>query len=324
MVLFAAKRLLLTVPVLFVAVSLLFAMARATHSSPLRHAPPLGLEAAYGNANLRYKSADWKPPAITRNMERKFGIDKPWYVQYFRYLGGVARLDFGPTFTFQYQTVNQIIREQGPVTLELVALAFGFALVLGIPLALAAAARSGSLVDRLVTTLAATSLGLPSFFVATVLLWFLSVKVALVPPLGWDGVRAKILPSLVLSLVPMGLITRVLRTELLETRGREYVLAARAKGLRRSVVTLRHVLRPALIPIVSMMGPLLGQLVTGMFVVEWLFAIPGIGRYFIAAAQVGDYPLTLGLTVVLTAAIVLVNLAADLTLAVLDPRTRAA
>lgn len=324
MLLFAVKRLLCTVPVLLVAVTLLFGLMRAIHSSPLRHGPPLGLEANTGNANLRFKSGDPKPRAITRNMERKFGIDKPWYRQYVAYLEGLGRLDFGPTFTYQDLTVNEIIRDQGPVTLELVLLALGWALVLGIPLAVLAATRPGTIVDRTVTTVAATTLGLPNFFVSTVLLWLLAVKLGLVPTFGWAGFRAKLLPSFVLALVPFALITRVLRAELLEIRGREYVRAARAKGLRRGRVLRAHVLRPALIPVVAMIGPLLGHLVTGMFVVEWIFAIPGIGRYFIAAAEVGDYPLTLGLTVVLTAAIVIVNAAADVTLAVLDPRTRTA
>ena len=324
MVLFVAKRLLHTVPVLFVTATLVFGLTRAIPNNPLRHGPPLGLEANYGNANLRFKSGDWKPPAITRNMKRKFGLDRPWYRQYLHYVGGVARLDFGPTFTYQDLTVNDIIRQQGPVTLELVLLAFGWALALGVPLAVLAAVRTGTIVDRAVTAATAMTLGLPSFFVATVLLWLLAVKAGVVPTFGWAGFRAKLLPSFVLSLVPLALITRVLRVELLEIRGRDYVRAAAAKGLRRRRILLSYVLRPALIPVVTMIGPLLGQLVTGMFVVEWLFAIPGIGRYFIAAAQVGDYPLTLGLTIVLTTAIALANVAADVGLAVLDPRTRSA
>jgi oligopeptide transport system permease protein len=324
MLLFTVKRVLYTVPVLLVVVTLLFGLMRAIHSSPLRHGPPLLLEPNTGETNPRFKSGDPKPPAITRNMKRKFGLDKPWYDQYFHYVGGLVRLDFGPTFTYQDLTVNDIIRDGGPVTLELVLLAFGWAVALGVPLAALAAARTGTIVDRAVTAFTATTLGLPTFFVGTVLLWLLAVKAGVVPTFGWAGVRAKLLPSFVLALLPFALITRVLRAELLEIRGRDYVRAARAKGLRRGRLLYAHVLRPALIPITAMIGPLLGQLVTGMFIVEWIFAIPGVGRYFIAAAEVGDYPLTLGLTVVLTTAIVLANAAADVALAVLDPRTRSA
>jgi oligopeptide transport system permease protein len=182
--------------------------------------------------------------------------------------------------------------------------------------------RSGTPVDHAATALVAVTMGVPNFFIATVLLWLLAVKLGVVPTFGWDGWRAKLLPSFVLALVPLSLITRVLRAEMIETLGRDHVRTARAKGLRRSRVVRVHVLRSALIPVVSMTGPLLGSLVTGLFVVEYIFAIPGIGRYFIAAAGAGDYPLTLGLTVVLTAAIVLVNMLSDIALGALDPRIR--
>jgi oligopeptide transport system permease protein len=324
MLLFAIKRLLYTVPVLFAVVTMLFGLMQATHRDPLRHAPPLGLESNTGETNPRYKRGDPKPPAITHNIKRKLGLDKPLYDQYLHYVGGLVRLDFGHTFTYQNQTVNDVIRQGGPVTLELVLLALAWAVALAIPLAVLAAARAGTVVDRVVTASTAVTLGLPSFFVGTVLLWLLAVKGGVVPTFGWAGFRAKLLPSFVLSLVPFALITRVLRAELLEIRGRDYVQVARGKGLRRARILLAHVLRPALIPITSMVGPLLGQLVTGMFVVEWIFAIPGIGRYFVAASQVGDYPLALGLTVLLTMVIVVANAAADVALGVLDPRTRTA
>jgi oligopeptide transport system permease protein len=316
MLLFTVKRLLYTVPVLFVAVTLLFGLTRAIPNNPLKHGQPLGQ--AFTGEHL--------DNPVTPARKRKFGLDKPWYDQYGHYLGGLVRLNFGKAFVFGggTLTVNDIIRQQGHVTLELVLLAFGWALLLGIPLAVVAAARHGTILDRAVTVVTAMTLGLPSFFVGTVLLWLLSLKMGVVPTFGWAGFRAKLLPSFVLSLVPFAVITRVLRAELLEIWGREFVQAARAKGLRRRRILRKHVLRPALIPIVTLLGPLLGQLVTGMFVVEFIFNVPGIGRYFISASEVGDWPLTLGLTVVLTAAIALTNVAADVALAVLDPRTRSA
>jgi ABC-type dipeptide/oligopeptide/nickel transport system permease component len=317
MLAFTLKRVLWTIPVLLVCVTLLFGLMRAIQSSPLRHAPPLGL------SNVAWvKYGDWQPEAIRRNQERRLGIDKPWYVQYIRYLRSLARFDFGPTFTFPNRTVNSILREQGPITLELALLALGLAFALGIPLGVLAALWSGTLVDRVVTALVAVTMGVPAFFAAAVLLWLLAVKAGAVPAFGWDGWRAKLLPSFVLALGPLSMITRVLRAEMLAVLGNDYVRSARAKGLRRGRVLRVHVLRPALIPIVSMTGPLLGSLVMGLFVVEYMFAIPGIGRYFIAAAGVGDYPLTLGLTVVLTTAIVITNLLSDIALAALDPRIR--
>ena len=317
MLAFAVKRTLWTIPVLFVCVTILFGLMKAIDSSPLRHAPLLGL------SNVAWvKYSDYQPEGIRRNKERKMGLDKPWYVQYGRYMRSLARFDLGPTFTFEYRTVNSILREQGPVTLELVLLALGWAFLFGVPLGVFAALWSGSLFDRVATALIGVSMGIPNFFVAAMLGWLLAVKAGVVPVFGWDGWRSKLLPSFVLSLVPMALIARVLRAEMLEVLGAEYVRAARAKGLRRARVIRVHVLRPALIPVISMTGPLLGSLVTGLFVVEWAFAIPGIGRYFIAAAGAGDYPLTIGLTVALTTAIVLANLLSDIALAALDPRIR--
>jgi ABC-type dipeptide/oligopeptide/nickel transport system permease component len=317
MLAFTLKRVLWTIPVLLVCVTLLFGLMRAIQSTPLRHGPPLGL------SNVGWvKYGDWQPEAIKRNQERRMGLDKPWYVQYVRYLRSVARFDFGPTFTFRYRTVNSILREQGPITLVLILLALGWAFTIGIPLAIVAALRRGTLVDHIATGVIGVTLSLPTFFVAAMLVWLLAVKAGVVPTFGWEGWRAKLLPSFVLGLVPLSLITRVLRAEMIEVLGRDHIRTARGKGLRRARVVRVHVLRPALIPILSMTGPLIGSLVTGLFVVEYVFAIPGIGRYFIAAAGAGDYPLTLGLTVVLTAGIVFANLLADVAHAALDPRIR--
>jgi ABC-type dipeptide/oligopeptide/nickel transport system permease component len=317
MLAFALKRMLWTIPVLLVCVTILFGLMQAARSTPLRRAPLLGL------SNVAWvKYSDQQPEAIRRNQERRLGIDKPWYVQYVRYLRGVAQLDFGPTFTFPYRTVNSILREQGPLTLQLMLLSLGFAFALGVPLGVLAAMRSGTFVDHAATALVAVTMGLPIFFVATVLVWLLAVKLGVVPTFGWEGWRAKLLPSFVLALVPLSMITRVLRAEMLEVLGATHVQVARAKGLRRLRIVRVHVLRSALIPVLSMTGPLIGSLVTGLFIVEYIFAIPGIGRYFIAAAGAGDYPLTLGLTVVLTVGIVVTNMLADIAHAALDPRIR--
>ena len=198
----------------------------------------------------------------------------------------------------------------------------GWAVALGIPLGVVAALRHGSLLDRAVTALTAVTMGLPIFFWGTVFAWLFAVKLGLVPPYGWASWQSKVVPALVLGLVPFSQIVRVLRFEMLEVLSRDHVLTARGKGLRRARVVQTHVVRQALIPLVSMPGPILGQLVAGLFVVEWIFSIPGLGRYFIAAAEVGDYPLTLGLTMVLTATIALVNVLSDVALAALDPRMR--
>jgi ABC-type dipeptide/oligopeptide/nickel transport system permease component len=314
---YAVRRLLWTIPVVFVCMTMLFGLMRIGGGNFLQHPPPTGL------SNVAWvKYGDPKPESITRNIERRLGLDLPWYDQYLHYLRGVVQLDFGPTFTFTNRSVNSILREQGPITLELAVLALGWAVLLGVPLAVFAALHHGTVFDRAVTALTAVTMGLPVFFFAAVLAWLFSIKLALVPPFGWSGWSTKLVPSLVLGLVPFSQIVRVLRFEMLEVVNRDHVLAARGKGLRNLRVVRRHILRPALIPLASMPGPVLGQLVAGLFVVEWAFSIPGLGRYFIAAAEVGDYPLTLGLTIVLTVTIAFANVVSDVALAVLDPRIR--
>jgi oligopeptide transport system permease protein len=314
---YATKRVLWAVPVLFVCVTILFGLMKLIHESPMRHAPLLGL------SNVGWvKYGDWKPPSIDRNMRHALGIDVPWYVQYERYLRSVARFDFGPTYTFRYRTVNSILREQGPITVELVLLAIAWAAALGMAFGIVGALWSGTMVGRLTSCVTALAMGLPVFLFGTVLAWLFSAKLGVLPAFGWAGWRSKLLPPFVLSLLPMTYIARVLRAELLEMLGRDHVLAARGRGLRRVRVLRVHALRPALAPVLSMTGPLLGLLVTGLFVVEWIFSIPGIGRYFIAAAGAGDYPLTLGLTIVLTEAIIVANILSDVALAAVDPRIR--
>jgi ABC-type dipeptide/oligopeptide/nickel transport system permease component len=319
MLFFVLKRLLWTIPVLFVCVTLLFGLMHAVGGSPLRHGPPLGLS---NEAWVKY--GDAKPEAITRNIKHRLGIDAPWYEQYWRYLRSLARLDFGATANFSSRSVNSILREQGPITLELVALSVFWVVVLGVGLGISSALLRDTWFDRVTTAATGLMTAIPIFAIATVSIWLLAVKLALLPTSGWDGWRSRIMPPLLLALLPVAHVARVLRFELIEVGGREFVLAARAKGLRRGRLIAVHVLRPASVPVLSMAGPLLGQLVLGLFLVEWIFAIPGIGRYFIAAAQSRDYPLTLGLTVVLTTAVLLVNLASDIALAAIDPRTREA
>jgi oligopeptide transport system permease protein len=319
MLLFALKRALWTIPVLLVCVTLLFGLVHAIGGGPLRHGPPLGLS---HEAWVKY--GDPKPGSITANQRRRLGIDAPWYDQYWRYVRSVAKLDFGPTTTFPNRTVNEILREQGPITAELVGFALVWVVVLGVGLGVAAAVWRGTVLDRAATATTALMMGIPLFLTATLAIWLVSVELGLLPTSGWNGWRSWILPSFVLALLPLAQVARVLRFEMIEVGARDFVIAAQAKGLRRPRLLAAHVLRPASIPVLSMAGPLVGQLVLGLFIVEWIFGIPGIGRYFIAAAQTRDYPLTLGLTVVLTICVLAVNAASDIALAAIDPRVREA
>lgn len=315
---FAAARILWTIPTLLVVVTLLFFMLRAIGGSPFRHGPFLGLSAA-----VWVKYGDPQPGAISTNMTRKYGLDRPWWRQYLYYLEGIGRLDLGPSFTFKNRTVNEIVREQGPVSLELGALAVLWALVLGVPVGVLCALRPNSTFDVVARLVTGVGVAVPVFLVATMAIYVVSVRLGWLPTSGWGASwRQAVLPSLSLALLPTAWIARLLRGSMLEALETDYVRAARARGLRRVRVVWVHALRNAAVPTVTAAAPLLGFLLTGSFVVEEVFGIPGIGRYFVAAVGARDYPVVLGLTLLLTVVIVVANLAADLLHGALDPRVR--
>jgi oligopeptide transport system permease protein len=255
-------------------------------------------------------------------MRRRYGLDLPWYEQYGNYLVGVTTLSLGPSLSYRNRTVEEIIAEQGPVTLELTVLALTFAVVLGVPIGLASALHVRSPLARLEGVTSSLALALPAFLVGTLLIYLFAVRTSLVPTTGWDGWRAKILPSVTLALVPLAYCARLTRGAVLETLRQDYVRTAQAKGLRRRRILVQHVLRNSLVPVLSAVGPLLGALVTTLFVVEVVFSIPGLARHYVSATTASDYPLLMGMTVVLTVFVVAMNLLVDLALAALDPRVR--
>ena len=317
---FVIRRVLWTIPILWIVVTILFFMMRSIGGDPFRHGPLLGL------SNVGWvKYGDYQPEAIRRNQRERYGLDLPWYEQYANYLRGVVTLDFGPSLSFRDVRVNDLIRELAPRSLELTALAFAWALGLGIPLGLLAALRPGSPLDYGARLLSGAGMALPSFFVATLLVYYLSVKLGLFPTSGWtQGWQYKVLPSFTLGLVPLAYCVRLLRGSMIETLGLDYIRMARAKGLRSGRIVLGHAFRNSVIPLVTVLGPLLGYTVTGSFIVENIFAIPGVARYYVAAALARDYTVVLGLTVLLTVLIVLANLAVDIAQRALDPRLREA
>jgi oligopeptide transport system permease protein len=315
---FVLRRVLWTIPILWVVVTIVFFMMRSIGGDPFRRGPMLGL------SNTGWvKYGDYQPPAIRRNQRERYGLDLPWYRQYANYLRGVATLDFGPSLSYRYVRVNDLLKKLAPRSLALAGLAFAWALALGIPIAILAALRQGSAFDLTARGFATLGLALPNFFVATLLVYYLSVKLQLLPTSGWtDGWANKILPSFTLGLLPMAYCVRLLRASLLETLELDYVRMARAKGLSGPRVVVKHALRNSLIPLITVSGPLLGYLVTGTFVIENIFAVPGIARFYVASVLARDYPVVLGLTVILAVLIILANLAVDILHRALDPRLR--
>jgi ABC-type dipeptide/oligopeptide/nickel transport system permease component len=261
---------------------------------------------------------------VQENLERKFNLDRPWYVQYTQYVKGVATGDLGPSLVLRDRTVNDIVKEQFPRSIELGLLAFGWAVLLGVPAGVLAALRPNSRLDYGAMLFSNVGFALPNFLVATLLIYFVSVKWGLLPTSGWTTWQHKILPSFTLGLVPMAYFARLVRGTMLETLQQDYVRTAKAKGLRRRRVVTVHVLRNSLIPVVTAAAPLLGYIITGSFIVENIFAVPGIGRYYVTAVSARDYSVVMGLTVLLSIIVIAANLLVDILYGILDPPTREA
>jgi ABC-type dipeptide/oligopeptide/nickel transport system permease component len=223
------------------------------------------------------------------------------------------------------QSVNDIVAEHFPKSLQLGGLAFLFAAVFGIPLGMVAALRANSVFDYAAMFFSNVGFAVPNFLIATLAIYFFALEwgdVFGLPTSGWTTWKHKILPVVALGLAPMAYFARLVRGTMLETLQADYIRTARAKGLRwRRVVTL-HVLRNSLIPVVTAAGPLLGFLITGSFVIEQIFAIPGIGQYYITAVSARDYSVVMGLTVLLSIIVIVANMVVDILYGILDPRTR--
>jgi ABC-type dipeptide/oligopeptide/nickel transport system permease component len=301
---FIIRRLLWTIPVLLLVIFLTFVLMRQIEGNPFR------------------RTQRAVPEAIQRNLERQFNLDKPWYVQYAYYVKGVFTFDLGPSLVLRDRTVNEIVKDHFPTSLELGLYAVLWAFLLGIPAGVIAALRHNSFFDYAVMFLTNVGFAVPSFLVATLLIYYVALKWGLVPTSGWTSWEHKILPSLALALGPMAFFARLIRGSMLETLQQDYVRTARAKGLRYRRVVGVHVLRNSLIPAVTAAGPTVGFLITGAFVIEVIFAIPGIGRYFVTAVQARDYSVVMGVTVLTSVIIVAANLVVDILYGILDPRTR--
>lgn len=313
MIVFVARRAFWTVPTLLVAVLIAFLMVRAIGGNPFVHGP-IGLP---GNTPETFQ-----PEVLPEVLEEKYHFSDPWYVHYLRYVAGIFTFDFGPSTQFPNRQVSDIIAAQAPRSLLLGSVALAWALLVGLPAGVLAALRANTWLGYALTTVASISLALPSFLVATVLIYLLSVRFGLLPTSGWGTWPQMLMPALALGLAPLGYIIRIVRGTMLETLARDYVRAARAKGLTQRRVLWLHVVRNSLIPLVTAAGPMLGLIIAGAFIIENIFSIPGIGRYFVTAVRARDDGVVMGLTVVITLTIIVGNLVADILYAFLDPRVR--
>jgi oligopeptide transport system permease protein len=303
MLAYAARRLVALPLTLFIIVTLAFAVVRVAPGGP-------------------FDAEQALPPQVKANLERAYGLDQPLPVQYARYLAALAHGDFGPSLKYRDLSVRELIASGLPVSLAVGGCALLFALLLGVPLGVWAALRRGRWSDHSVMALTVLGVILPSFVTGPLLVLVFGLLLHWLPVAGWQGANPVylVLPVITLALPLLAYIARLTRGSLLEVLQSDYIRAARARGLGRARVVWRHALPPALLPVVSYLGPAAAFVVTGSLVVETVFALPGTGRYLVDAAINRDYPLVMGMVIVYGLITLLCNLAADLAYGWLDPR----
>ena len=263
------------------------------------------------------------PPEVIANLEAKYHLNEPVLQQYARYLGGIARGDFGPSYKYLDRGVTQIIRETLPTSAMLGGIALIFTILTAFPMGLLAAYYRGSIIDRWCLFTATLGISLPNFILGALLIWLIALELGWLQVGRWDDWRSAILPAITLAAAPAAYLSALLRSTLMDTLSEDFIRTARAKGLQESVVVVKHALALSLLPVLTVMGPLAAALLTGSFVVEYVFAIPGMGRFFITAVTDRDYPLIMGVTLVYTAILVAANFIVDVFYGYVDPRVRA-
>ena len=303
MVRYIVGRFLWIIPVLFVVTVLTFALM---HSVP-------------GGPWAREKAL---PPQTVARLNAKFGLDDPIYVQYIRWAGNLLQGDLGPSFKFADRTVNEIVGDGIGTTAQLGIMAFILAVLLGIPLGIFSALGHNRWPDYLATAISIIGVAVPSFVLALLLVLFFAVTLRWFPTGGWKGPEYWVLPTIALAGFPIAVIARYTRASMLEVTRKDYIRTAHSKGLPGQSVVSRHMIRNALIPVVTILGPTLAYLVTGSFIIESVFGIPGIGRYYITSISQKDYGVLMAMTILYAFAVAFLNLVVDVLYAYIDPRIR--
>jgi len=262
------------------------------------------------------------PEEIMRSMYAHYGLDQPWYIQYVKYLKGLVTWDLGPSFKYEGRTVNDIIREGFPVSFVLGLEAITIALFSGVTLGTFAAVKRSRWQDNLAMILAVVGISVPNFIMATFLQYLFSMKMDLLPVARWGSLAHSVLPALSLAALPTAFIARLTRANMVEVLEQDYVQTARSKGLSTQQVVFKHVLKNSLLPVLTYLGPLTSAILTGSFIVEKIFGIPGLGGWFVNSITNRDYTVIMGVTVFYSALLMLCVLVVDLMYTVIDPRIR--
>ncbi len=297
------RRLLWTALVLFVVAFITFVLMHAVPGGPWSRDKQLA-------------------PQVIENLNKRYGLDKPYFVQFGNYLWNAVRGNLGVSYSFQDRGVTQIIMQGFPITATLGITAFILAILIGLPLGIAAALKQNSVIDYISVVFATIFASLPGFVLGILLMITLSATWHLLPTGGWGSLKQMIMPVIALAALPAAYIARISRASMLEVVRQDYVRTARAKGLAERVVLIRHALRNALIPVLTIAGPEMAALISGSFIIENLFSIPGIGRLFVQGVFARDYGLIMGSILFYAFAVAIVNLIVDVLYGVVDPRIR--
>lgn len=301
---YVIKRLLISIPTLFVIITLSFFMIRFAPGGPFDQDRKL-------------------PPEVQANINKAYHLDEPLVKQYARYMSGLLKGDLGPSFQYQDKTVNEVIGYGAPISFKIGMSALIIALAIGLSLGIIAALRKNSWVDYFVMSTAMIGVVLPSFVLAPILILLFAVHLGVLPAGGWgDSLKQIILPVTVMALPMISALARLMRGSMIEVLHSNHVRTARAKGLTEFKIIIKHCLKPAMMPIVSVLGPAIAGIVTGSLIIEQVFGLPGIGRYFVNGALNRDYTLVLGVVIFYGVLITFFNLLVDLAYGYLDPKVR--
>jgi ABC-type dipeptide/oligopeptide/nickel transport system permease component len=301
---YVIRRILALIPTLLLIYTLTFVLMHATPGGP-------------------WDTGEKPIPAeVQERLKAAYGLDKPLWQQYVDFLGKAVHGDLGPSYVQRSRSVSDIIGETFPVSLQLAAVAFVIATVVGIPLGIIGAVRHNRPLDYVSTFISVFGISTPAYVVTSLLVLVLASRLRLVPTGGWDGVTSPkvIVPALSLAFYPMAVLARYTRSSLLEVLRTDYMRTARAKGLSERVMLIRHGLRNALLPVITIAGIVIADIATGSFFVETIYQVPGVGRYFVQSISGRDYPVILGTVLLLGLVVSLMNLIVDLIYPLLDPR----
>ncbi len=307
MIRYAVERLMWLIPTLLAMALVTFIVMHATPGSPLDPQAP--------NANPL-------PPELQKNLAEKYGLDKPLPVQFLTFVGNALRFDFGFSYQYKSRTVAEIIANTFPVSLQLGAMAFLFAVIGGVTLGALAAMNQNSPIDYFCVTIATLGVSLPNFVIGILFILLFCITLQWFPVVGWDTPMHWVLPTITLGLGQLAIIARYTRSSVLDVIRSDFVRTAQAKGLGNSVIVSRHIMKNALIPVVTILGPIFAAIGTGSFFVEALFSVPGMGKFFVSSMSSRDYNMIMAVILLYGVFLGVMNLLVDLVYGFLDPRIR--